>query len=109
MHRLALPSLLALLVVAAPCVAQEKETGKAAGKEAPGGLPRKDPSKRTAPEASKAGGGAVMDTKPAPTSGSMPGREAPLPKGRLGTETTRKDKLGTPPPENSKDRPPRPK
>ncbi len=49
-----------------------------------------------------------MDVKPAPTTGTMPGRQTPAPKGRLGSEPVRKDKLGTPPPENSKDRPPRP-
>ena len=71
----------------------------------PGPLPRKDAAKKgAAPKAPPPG----MEVRPAPTTGSMPGKYAPAPKGRLGTEPTRKEKLGTPPPENSKDRPPRP-
>lgn len=103
-----LPALLALAVVAVPCAAQEKGAAAGAGKDAPGGFPRKDSSKKAAPAASKPSAGATMDTKPAPKTGSMPGNQTPPPKGRLGTETTRKDKLGTPPPKDSKDRPPRP-
>ena len=49
-----------------------------------------------------------MEARPAPETGSMPGRNSPAPTGRLGTEPAGKGKLGTPPPENSKDRPPRP-
>jgi hypothetical protein len=100
--------LFGLLAVAVPCVAQEKDAAKSNGKDAPGGFARKDSSKKPAPAAGKPGAATMMDTKPAPKMGSMPGSQTPPPKGRLGTETTRKDKLGTPPPENSKDRPPRP-
>lgn len=77
--------------------------GKDAAK-APGPLPRKDAAKTgAAPKAPPPG----MEVRPAPTTGSMPGKHAPAPKGRLGTEPLRKEKLGTPPPEGSKDRPPR--
>ena len=93
LRRFALPLLLGLLVGAAPCVAQDKGPAKPAGK---------DSSKKPA-------AGAEMDVKPAPRTGTMPGRQTPAPKGRLGTEPVRKDKLGTPPPENPKDRPPRPR
>jgi hypothetical protein len=73
--------------------------------KAPGPLPRKDAAKKgAAPKAPPPG----MEVRPAPTTGSMPGKHAPAPKGRLGTEPAQKGKLGTPPPENSKDRPPRP-
>jgi hypothetical protein len=108
LRRVALPVLLALVVVAVPCVAQEKGATKATGKDTPGGLPRKDSSQKAPPAAGKPAAGATMDTKPAPKAGSMPGGQTPPPKGRLGTEPTRQDKLGTPPPKDSKDRPPRP-
>lgn len=92
LRRFAFLLLLGLLVGAAPCAAQEKGPTNPAGKES---------SKKPA-------AGGEMDVKPAPTTGTMPGRQTPAPKGRLGSEPVRKDKLGTPPPENSKDRPPRP-
>jgi hypothetical protein len=108
LQRFALPLLLGLLVGAAPCAAQDKEPAKHSGKDSPGGFPRKDPSTKPAATAGKPTAGAEMDVRPAPKTGSMPGKNTPAPQGRLGTEPTRQGKLGTPPLENSKDRPPRP-
>jgi hypothetical protein len=106
--RFAFALLLGLLVGAAPCAAQDKGPATKSGEDAPGGLSRKDPSKKPSATASKAAAGAEMDVSPAPKTGTMPGRQTAAPKGRLGTEPTHKGKLGTPPPVNSKDRPPRP-
>ncbi len=108
-RRFAFPLLIGLLLGAAPCVAQDKDQpAKPSGKDSPGGFPRKDPSKKPAATSGKPAAGAQMDVRPAPTTGTMPGKQTPAPKGRLGTEPARKEKLGTPPPQNSKDRPPRP-
>jgi hypothetical protein len=73
--------LLWFLAAAVPCAAQDRPAGKPAA-------------------------GTAMHDSPAPATGSMPGRQAPKPKGRLGTEPVRKDKLGTAAPANAKDRPP---
>lgn len=91
-----------VLGVPAAAFAQDKDA------KAPGGLPRKDAAKKgtasPAPKAPPPG----MEMRPAPKAGSMPGKNAPTPKGRLGTEPSRTEKLGTPPPQGSKDKPPRP-
>ena len=94
-------------MIAAPAMAQDKAPAAKADKDGPGGLPRKDARKPGATPG-KPPAGTGMDVRPAPKTGSMPGRQTPAPKGRLGTEPAQKGKLGTPPPENSKDRPPRP-
>jgi translation initiation factor IF-2 len=104
---LVLSAMLGLAVGAMPAVAQEKAPAAKSGKDAPGGLPRKD-ARKPAASADKPGAAAGMEMKPAPKTGSMPGSQTPAPKGRLGTEPTHKGKLGTPPPKDSKDRPPRP-
>jgi hypothetical protein len=91
------------------CAARDGEDAKPAATKAPGSLPRKEPGNKPAPGATmSAPARGMMAVQPAPKSGSMPGRETAIPKGRLGAEPARKDKLGTPAPVDSKDRPPRP-